>query len=391
VDFNDLASCENSNYYYDYLGFRKNYGIVSKFLIINEGEKMYKQYKLVFILTILITLITIIFLMFFLFFHEQYIQNYDDESYRKFLAGKSQYTPMKNGLPWEQNVILNQIDELSREKNVILIGGSTTREGVLPDYNLTNNWTLYNFAMSANTVYSDKVMLNYINNYANHRLDKNDIVIVHINYAYFVKKPPKSDFTRQVIENSGIYRVDESGKISGQMVNLQKTMLISKYKFNYFYARVPSYLVLSIKSFSRSITGISKIPLNNLSETSKKPSNNLNLNTSRPGEIKLKEYEKFWSDYTGDTTYPSNSTSEFKELIRQLNNQTNVVVVNLYTPSWTQNYSKEQEYEKWLENDLIPFLKTEEIPYWDFYFNNSRFGLCRLRSPFNKWKREIYD
>ena len=355
MDFNDLASCENSNYYYDYLGFRKNYGIVSKFLIINEGEKMYKQYKLVFILAILTALITIIFFTVFLSFYNQYIQTYNDEKYKNFLAGKSQFTPMKNGLPWEQNVIFNQIGELSLKKNVILTGGSTTREGVLPDYILTNNWTLYNFGMSANTVYSDKVMLNYINNYSNHKLDKNDVVIFHIYYAYFVTRSPKSDYTRQVIENSGVYRVDDSGKVTGQMSDVQKRLLLTKYKFNYFYPKALPVLSQSITNF------FSRNP-----DSSKKSLYNFNPKSSGPDEQKLKKYEKSWSDFTVSTSYPNKNTAEFEELILQFNNQTNVVVVNLYTPSWMRNYSREQEYEKWLENNLTPLLKTEKIPYFDF-------------------------
>jgi len=320
--------------------------------MINEEEKMYKQYKLVFILAILTI---IIFSFFFAILYPLFIQNIDDRNYKKFLAGGPEiYLPKKHDLTWYQNVIFNQINELSFEKNVILIGGSTTSAGVLPDYNLTNNWTLYNFGMAANTVYSDKIMLNYIDNYANHKLNKNDVVIFHIWHAYFVDTPPESDFTRQVIENSGIYRVDDSGNITGHMTNLQKILVLKKFQANFFYSMDQSKILQS------TIDIIKNLDIPN------KSSNNLNLNTSGPNEQTLKEYEKGWSDYTRNTTYPNNSTAEFEELILQVNNQTNVVIVNLYTPSWLHNSSKEQEYERWLESDLRPFLEEEHIPWIDF-------------------------
>lgn len=315
---------------------------------------MYKQYKLVFILTILIT---IIFCVFLLVFYPLYIQNLDNRDYKNSLAGElgGAYPLIEHGLPGEQNVIFNQIDELSFEKNVILIGGSTTRWGVLRNCCLPNNWTLYNFGMGFDKVYSDKVMINYINNYANHKLNKNDVVIFHINFWHFSEEPPKSDYTRKVIENYGIYQIDDSGKITGQMTDLKKMLLLNKVRINYFYLTFPIYMAQSIRQpFTPSPDGL------------KKSSNNLNLNNSGPDEETLKKYKKLWIERIQNTTYPNNSSAEFEELIRQLNSQTNVVVVNLYTPSWVHNYSKEQEYEQWLENNLTPFLKTEKIPYLDF-------------------------
>ncbi len=39
VDFNNLASFENYNYYYDYFEFRKNFNPVSKFLMLDGENK----------------------------------------------------------------------------------------------------------------------------------------------------------------------------------------------------------------------------------------------------------------------------------------------------------------------------------------------------------------
>jgi hypothetical protein len=314
---------------------------------------MYKQYKLVFILAILIL---IIFSVFLFLFYPIYIKSIEDNDYKKFLAGGIESYPLiKNGIAGEQDKIFNQIDELSFKKNVIFIGGSTTRWGVLPNYILPNNWTVYNFAMGYDTVYSDIVMLNYINNYANHKLNKNDVVIFHIYYGHFVEWNPKTDYTRNVIESSGIYHVDDSGKITGHMTDLQKQLLLKEFQINYFYSSVGS-------EFNKFIR---KIFIQN-SIISEKSLNNLNQNIVGLDEKTLKEYKEYWIERTINTSYPNNSTAKFEDLIQQLNNQTNVVVVNLDTPTWIHNSSKEQEYEKWLENNLTRFLKKEKIPYLDF-------------------------
>jgi hypothetical protein len=317
-------------------------------------KKLYKQYKLFFILIILIL---IIFSFFFLVLYPLYIQNIEDTDYKKFMAGGIESYPLiSHGVTGEQDIIFNQIGELSPKKNVILLGGSTTRWGVLPEYTLPGNWTLFNFGMGYDTVYSDTVMLNYINTYANHKLNKNDVVIFHIYYGHFVEWDPKIDYTRNVIESSGIYSVDNSGKITGHMVDLEKQVLLKKFQINYFYSRAGS----DSEQFIRNL-----VISNSLSENS---SNNLNPDNTTPDEKKIQEFREYWIERTNKTTYPNNNTAKFEELIQQLNTQTNVVIVNLDTPSWIHNSLKEQEYETWLEYNLTPFLKKEKIPYLDFSF-----------------------
>ena len=51
-------------------------------------------------------------------------------------------------------------------------------------------------------------------------------------------------------------------------------------------------------------------------------------------DAKINGYRQFWVAYSQNATYPGNSTAEFRNLLLQLKKQTNVVVVNMYIPSW---------------------------------------------------------
>ena len=331
---------------------------------------MYKQYKIIFI-TVLIAMIIFITVS---IFSDQLSQNLDKKSYEKFLQGNAFYTPVIDGLPWEINVVYNEVHKLSPKNNLILIGASTTREGVLPDQiNLPNNWTLHNFAIGAYTIYSFKIMKNYLNAYANHKPDKSDVVVVHIFYASFIEQPPEGDYLKKIIEKTGTYHVDYSGNVTGEMIYPHMIWELENYKIYYLFSNIVGVGEESLRAqvFSSVKPFIQKTDLNNTDMKS----NNKCLNISNCDE-KLNEYRHFWTTYTRNTTYPGNSTTEFKDLLLQLNNETNVVVVNMYMPSWQRSYPKEQEYERWVESDLISFLNSNDIPWIDYSTSipDSNFG-----------------
>ena len=314
---------------------------------------MYKQYKLVFVLAIIISCI---FFTFFVFY-DQYTQNLDKENYKNFLAGTSLYTPVKNNLPGEQNVVYNEINALAPKNNLILVGSSTTREGVLPDQiNLPNNWTLHNFALSRVTVYSTKIMLNYLNNYANHNPDKSDIIVLHIDCSVFSDLPPEDDYTKQNIEGTGIYYIDKEGNIYRNLIYPPQFFSSRVYTLREIYSsfkpKFESYLVSNLRYL--------------------KNGNNKNV----VQVTKLNSDATFWKSKTINASFPGESTMEFKRLISQLKNQTNVVVVNMYISSWNRNSPKDQEYEKWVVSDLVPFLEEENVTFIDYSSSipDSEFG-----------------
>ena len=304
---------------------------------------MYKQYKLIFVLTILII---IIFIGFFIF-SDHFFIFMDRENYKTFLEGNSMYSPYKNGMSETMYVVSDQINELSSKNNLILIGGSTTREGVLPDQTiLPDNWVLKNFGLSSDTMYSNKIIINYLNKYANHKLDKSDVIVIHIYYGSFVEKPKETDFTRQSIERLG-YHIDDSGNIFGAITYPEKITRERIYS-------ISEFVNIIFTKFDTNLITIKKIFV---------PEKY--TNSSKSNE-ELLRYKKFWTDYTRNTSYPGNSTVQFKNDILTLKNQTNVIVVNSYIGSWQRSIPEEQKYEKWIESDLRPFLEDEHIPWIDF-------------------------
>jgi len=321
---------------------------------------LYKQYKVIFITGLIVISIFIAVLIFI----DLNSQNIDKENYENFLRGNEFYTPVINGLPWEINIVYNEIHNLSPSNNLILFGASTTREGVLPDQiNLPNNWTMHNFAIGADTIFSFKVMMNYLNKYANHKPNKNDVVVVHIFYGSFVEKPKDQDYLKQIIEKTGTYHVDDFGNVTGEMINLQTIWELENYKIFSFFSNLLVNGEKSLKDqFSYEITPLRKTQTSIMTD---KNSTDKCLNISNCNE-KLDEYSQFWTNYTRNASYPGNSTLEFKELLIQLNNETNVVVVNMYLPFWQRSYPKEQEYESWIQSDLIPFLSNNSIPWIDY-------------------------
>jgi hypothetical protein len=327
---------------------------------------MIKQYKLFFILIIIV--IGIFFISFTLM--NQYYQSVDKESYEKFLQGNSLYDYNQKGMDSGVDEIYDQINKLSSKNNLILIGASTTQEGVLPDQiNLPQNWTLHNFGMGGDTIMSFKIMLNYLDKYSNHKPDKNDVIVFHIMYTAFAEHPIDEDSLTSVIERSGAYHVDDSGNITGETIYPISGFQLQTFELYELFSeplwiRSDSILNQIENEFAPSKTGTCSL----ISTVDTKcPDNSMCVE-------KINAYHNLWTGclengwYPGieNNSYPGNSTIEFEDLIQQLNNQTNVVVINMYVPSWIRDTSKEQEYDRWLNSDLEPFLKANNIPYLDY-------------------------
>lgn len=91
----------------------------------------------------------------------------------------------------------------------------------------------------------------------------------------------------------------------------------------------------------------------------------------------IAEYKDFWTKFTRSITYyPNTETEEFKNFLTKLNTQTNIIVVNMYVPSWQKDIEKQKGYEEWTQSDLVPFLKENKIAYIDFSnsFNDEEYA-----------------
>lgn len=312
---------------------------------------MIRKYRLVLVLFFTVSLVYAVFLL----MSEESIKLKDDMQYRNFDEGHSFYTPYKNNLPWEINVVFNEVNSLSSSNNLMLIGASTTREGIIPEQlTIPAKWKLINLAIGADTIYSFRLMWNYLNSHAIHKPDKTDIVVIHIFYGTFPIKPPEDDYLRQTIEVLGTYHVDDTLQVQGSISDMRRQWELSNYRIRFAMGlsegSVGKSLVNALRSLAVNGVGLT---LGNHNDV------------SGPTPADLENYKAFWTAYTRNVTYPGNSTDEFKQLLKDLKSQTHVVVVNLYVPSWQRTYPSEQEYENWTRTDLIPFLNEQGISWID--------------------------
>ena len=275
-----------------------------------------------------------------------YLDYYDKNVYlQDYLSGKSgDYPQIIDHMDITSYKLLHQVTNLSKEKEVIFIGGSQTKIGVLHNYSLNNGYTLKNLGMSSNTPYSDKLMLNYIILEGNRELNHDDIIVYEIFFGSFRDQNTKKDFTRSQINRFGVYSIDDNGNISGSLGKLHRMYLEYVIPYNTFISRLSSQFDI-IHNFLCIVTTIIA-PHKQMST--------------------YNDNYYFWDKYTKGTKYPNDNTDAFKELLLETSNISKVVVINLYVPSWMRDNPTEHEYEMWLNESLIPFMYDNNISYLDF-------------------------
>lgn len=281
----------------------------------------------------------------------------------------------------EFNIIYDEVNHLSDHNNILLIGSSTVMNGiVIHESTIPKNWDIHNMAIGGGISVSEMMlMINYLNTYANHVPDKSDVIIIHITYASFKVPPPNEQYVTQVIEAYGIYSIDKDLQVHGYMPDIYRDWISSK---------------ATIMGALSSFTGINMFSLNEAVVTKLlKISNNIiNLclkihvqpSTDNYYSIytyhspaQIAEYKYFWTKFTRYISgYPNSETEEFINFLTKLNTQTNIIVVNMYVPSWQRDIEKQKGYEEWTQSDLVPFLKENKIAYIDFSnsFNDEEYA-----------------
>lgn len=307
-----------------------------------------KHYIIVFIVCIL----SIFLLLGFIECAEYIISPYQDNIVKNDWIGKKtvDYPSDINLLDKYQYNLIETVYNLSPHKNVILIGGSQVLWGAIPNYTMQQCWTIRNLGMSNAHPYSDKIILNNIMSI--HPIVKDDIVIFHIFVGYFEPTSKQSDFTRQSYEKLS-YIVDDGGNLTPKVLSPLQRFYYYK-TFQYYglkswlfekYLNIPAFL-----DHLKENTNCKGEKLNNDSAASNKTEVNINK----------------WSNYTHEVMFPGNETNDFMNLVSDYNQKSNVIVINLYTPSWMKAIPKEKEYEEWFNNNLTPFLNNQNIPIFDF-------------------------
>ena len=281
----------------------------------------------------------------------------DKLNYDKFLNNECGYTPLIDGLGWENHAIYDSIFNFAGGKNLILIGSSNSREGIVPEQmSLPAGWKITNLSFGADTIDSFMLMSNYVNGKANHKPDKSDLVVLHVFYGIF--KPNSYKYLKNRIELFNIYSVaDDSLEVKGDASGLERKLKIINYKIRRIYLELlfPGQNIDNFYGFKT----YAKQKIKNIIKKQK------DGNTSLEKKERIKKYVEFWKDYSSENKIPGEETEKFKKYLLQLKAVTNVAVVNMYLPTWHENICAQKQYKKWYRNDLIPFLKINRVPLID--------------------------
>jgi len=306
------------------------------------------------------------------FFAASVYNNYEyNKAVDQFNNGLLLDKPIQGNLPREFNIVYNDINQLSDHNNIFLIGSSTVMYGLLSyESTIPENWSIHNMAIGGGVSVSEMMlMINYLNSYANHKPDKSDVIVIHIFYPSFKVAPENEQYITQIIEAYGVYSIDKNLQVHGYMPDIYREWMSSKETIR---MAIDSFTGINMFSFSGSLlTKLLKIS-NNITnfflKTQVQPSvDSYNSIYTYHSPAQIVEYKDFWTRFTASIPgYPNSETEKFKDFLAKLNSQTNVIVVNMYLPSWQRDIEKQKGYEEWMQSDLVPFLEENQIAYVDF-------------------------
>ena len=271
--------------------------------------------------------------------------------------------PVKSGLPLETEIIFNEINHFSDHNNIFLIGPSTVRNGiVIKESSIPKIWDIHNLAIGGGSPISENILhVNFLNAYANHKPDKSDVIVLHISNIAFYNPPPSQRYVSQLIKAYNVYTIDEDLQVHGYMPNIYLESMFSKERI---FKPIGDILGINKFSVGQSIY----LKLEDVSKSIFFKSNtqsDINETFTYHSPSEVAGYKERWRILSQNNTYPSSETNNFKNFLKKINGQTNIVLVDMYLPSWQKDLETQKEYQNWTQSDLIPFLKENQIAYVD--------------------------
>ncbi|MBF0343556.1 MAG: hypothetical protein HQL06_04910 [Nitrospirae bacterium] len=294
-----------------------------------------------------------------------YIDQYNQEIHTKYLQGTGFNTQIK-ALPTVLDTIYNKALNLKQYNNIIYIGDSASRDILIAEeLLLPTKWSISNLAVYSATGKDFEILFNYIQEYGRHKIDKSDIVIINIWYFTFVKSSLHGSRVKNIVELNGYYKVDDNLRVSGKVGEIQGNLVMLGFKLKMGL----SYLLFGTPEvpFSLSLESIA-ILIDRLMKVSTKiipPKNKFKDIKTRDANT-INEYKQYWMNIMNSTTIPGESTESFKRFLTALQTVTNVVVININSPSWHRDISYYIDYERWFRIDLVPFMDKQNIRFINF-------------------------
>lgn len=242
----------------------------------------------------------------------------DDKNREKFRNNEITFNnKYESGIPVSDDVVLRQPFKLQKEKNYIVIGSSTTREGVLKDQlTLPEGYTFHNFSTPSMGINELYIMINFLNGQANHKMDKTDVVKIDIGVGFFKNRNPEESLLIQYLEKGGNYVVDRDN-------------FTVKKSFG-------NRMILSAFLKTQSLINEIDILIKNEKSVTKPYS-----------KTSYKKYKDQWTKNLYDFDLSEQEQERFFTVLEALTAQTNVVVETVYTGTWLLDTAQGKKYLNW--------------------------------------------
>lgn len=247
------------------------------------------------------------------------------------------YSKYADGMPLANQVVLEQIKCLDNdETNYVVIGSSTTQEGVLEQQlqaHLPADVHYVKCAAPGMGINELIMMVDLLEQYGNVKLDKQDVVKIDIGVGFFKNRTRAESILAQTLEAGGVYRVDADNHVSSGLGCAALYMPLLK---------------------TQSLISETKVLLKDESITVK------------PYDPSLyKRYQSLWVRCLHDFDLSAGEQQRFLDALERLSKYTNVVVESMYAGSWLRETPQGQSYQTWVDESLKPWLAARGMKLID--------------------------
>jgi hypothetical protein len=299
----------------------------------------------------------------FAFFSRRVGAAIDRSLYAQFLAGRACYSRMG----WETDVLFNKVHQLHARDNVILLGGSTARDGLLPEVDLIRGWTIDNLATAGDTGPSWTQMIAFISGVGHHKFTRRDLIVFHVWYANFRPQSPEETYLYKLLTQAEVFSVDKQGRITQSAGDLTADIVRHSRTIRDGFAG--HRILRGLFSYELMGCGVGEFveSLNKfLNRGAPEPSvTGGDVGVARD-RATVSSYVQFWADGTKGARIPGKETTAFLSQLAELAKVSTVLVVNMPRPTWHSLLSISRDYDVWVDTQLVPYLQDHGIPFLDY-------------------------
>ena len=265
------------------------------------------------------------------------VEKFNEKGIAKYEANEKSFGfAYEDGLPLDNYVVLSEIKNFKNANNIVVIGSSTTRDGILrSEIKVPEGWNYLKFSSRGVGINELYIMTDFIEKFANHELDETDIVKIDIGLGFFKNREFKNSILKAILEQGNVYKVSEDLKVSSGLM--------------------PSFLYAEFLK-----------PQSLIGEVSDYMKNEKTASVTPYSKTVHRRYKDLWSRELGDFDISAGEKERFLEAVKHLAGRTNVVVENIYGGSWMFETKEGKEYKAWIESDLKPALAEIGVKFVDY-------------------------